>query len=249
MTLTLNNLPAPTDWVEWCLNPAENMPPRLVGNGIAAQFVGQLLIAPMNVFMAAAECAVLGAQQNDDQSPDDVLPVLGVADALPQYANESNVNYRLRLQQKWNVWAAAGQPVGLIDQLVDAGFPTATIAYDLTGGGDYVDAAGNPIFFVPSYLPSAMWWSQFLLNIPLTVPLGNGAILGPGGATSQLINAQQLATIQLIVKKFKPAKWRCAEVMITLPGTGTIYDDGFLYDDNLNYDTTDTWVIERFPSS
>ena len=65
---------------------------------------------------------------------------------------------------------------------------------------------------------------------------------------SRLLSAQQLTTIRLIINKFKPAKWRCAEVMVVIPGTGIIYDDGFQYDTGLQYDRPETWVIERFKS-
>jgi hypothetical protein len=200
--------------------------------------------------------ATLARSQNYPTSPDDELPYLGQEAGLPQYVLEANTSFRQRLTDKWDVWKEAASQGGIIDQIAEAGFDAVGVIpfiyFDLPGGGD--DGVTDPTApgYSPEYTqtgiptyPSSMggsgWWSQFaLILVMISGSIGTGGgnnTTGPTANQGQLIGADQLLSLQLIVNKFKPANWACREIVaMYLPTSGTVVYDQLDDDGNYVYD-------------
>lgn len=240
----------PTSWTEWA---SLNLPQRLGNSGLSSQFAGICLTLVQDAAFQAFSEALLARCQDEPTSPDDELPYLGQEAGLPQYATEANAAFRSRLDSKWSVWSQAASQSGIVNQLLQAGFPNGTvvptIVFNLPGGGDNgVTDPTSPYYSpeyagtgIPLYPASNTWWSQFAVLLQLGAPIGSGA-----QGRSQLISNDQLQAMQLIVNKFKPANWACREIVIEyLPTSGSVVWDqlnaagtGYLYD----YDTSAiTW--------
>ncbi len=134
----------------------------------------------------------------------DALRPLGQEMSIPQFPEESWLQYRSRLRDGWSTWVRAGSAQIIVEQLELAGLPGATW-YRWSESGSV---------------------SEFQILFPtgthtVTGPgeeigsfvVGDGTILGPEGLT-----VPQMDTIRGIINLWKPHNWVCRKVKFELSG-------------------------------
>lgn len=169
---------------------------------------------------------------NFEHGPDDALVPIGNERLLPRYPNETNDGYRARLADAWNLWGNAGDETGIVDQLAAAGYPNAFVETPITASitslsGTYLEEG------ISTWPDSSGYWSQFRVLIPFTVGQGSSAAITYGdehyfgdgsvyGSSGDLVDFEDLATMRLIIQKFKPVDWVCREiVLLNMTGSTT----------------------------
>jgi hypothetical protein len=193
-------------------------------------------------FEALTECWY-ARNPNATGCPAGVISYLGAEASLPQYASETAANYLARYNDKWNIWAQAGSDQW-ISQLYWSVLPWANdveliaLDYNLGSGGDYV---GN-VPFIPPWYDDPTYWSQFVVSVQLTAPIGSGAL-----DYSSLLSPSQLTNFQQIIKKFKSVDYVCREICVTLLPTGDNWDVGQLWDNGVYWDGHSAYV-EHLPA-
>ena len=142
----------------------------------------------------------------ESTSPNDALALKGRERLLERYPNETNDQYRSRINDAWKAWSDAGGSPSIEGQLHAAGFTDAYVAFDSGREG-------------PRGLP-APYWSQFWVRFPpesgivvsLTQHLWDGAsALWDGAISWQPTNLtkEQLSLLAGIINKWKPSDWIC----------------------------------------
>lgn len=134
----------------------------------------------------------------------DALTPAGEELSLPRYPQETWTQYHTRLQRAWNDWPYAGHESSILGQLTAAGYDGAQIFYT----DDMTD------------------WSHFWVFFPVgthtvtsegpeigSFVVGDGTTIGPEG-----LDAIDLLTTRLIIKKFKPAHWVCDHIIYEIEG-------------------------------
>lgn len=106
----------------------------------------------------------------------EALEMTGRERLMPRYLNETDTAYAARLQDAWDLWAAAGTKAGMLAQFAAAGW----------SGLKYFTATDWPLTTV------ADWWSQWFLFFPEgthswsgppivgTTVLVGSSVVGPG---------------------------------------------------------------------
>lgn len=146
----------------------------------------------------------------DEQSPDDVLGLIGRERRLPRYPSETNDQYRARLHGAWDAYKFAGDESSILGQLTTAGF----------GGAEIYDAWQWPTRGEPGH------WSQFWVFFPAGthtvngIPVvGGGWVIGDGTLVGvEGITIEQVTTIRGIIRKWKPVQWVCRGVIFEISG-------------------------------
>lgn len=144
----------------------------------------------------------------------DALRPLGQETSIPQFPEESWLQYRSRLRDAWSSWSRAGSAAIIVEQLELAGFPGA-IWYRWGEGGSLTEfqiffpAGTHTVTGMPTYDSGLLY--------------DDGSVYGPLGIT-----ATQMDTIRGIVNLWKPHNWVCRKVKFEV--TGPTYDTGLFYD-------------------
>jgi hypothetical protein len=199
-----------TSWLAGALSGAWNQ----IVNGVSG-----------DVYIQVATLAHRMGWLLDDESPDDALPLFAAERRLPRYVAESVTSHRERLHNAWEIYKYAGSDETLLEQLEAAGY----------GNGVIVTASEWPTVSGPNgELP---YWSQFWIFFPIgshpvTSPgpeigsfiVGDGTTIGPEGITSA-----QIKELRAIVRKWKPSRWICRQVIFQI--TGWTVGDGSVVGD------------------
>jgi hypothetical protein len=164
----------------------------------------------------------------DEESPDDILPLIGKERRMPAYPAETPAQYRLRLWRAWDAYAYAGSEFCLTDQLAAAGYPNCQVIY--------YPARPGPNGQSP-------YWSQFWIRFPEgsheVVRIGSnwdgftwddGTVWGPAYFPPLFV-----ATIRGIVAKWKPVDWICR---------GFLFEIGDARWDAFNWSDGTLWADE-----
>jgi hypothetical protein len=153
----------------------------------------------------------------------DALRPLGREMSIPQFPEESWLQYRSRLRDAWLTWARAGSPSIICEQLELAGFPGAV--WYRWGG----TLTSFQIFF-----PFGTH------NVTASSQLYDGGALYDDGSVYDLegITSAQIDTIKGIINLWKPHNWVCQKVIFELAAAS--YDSGHTYDEpGLLYGSTE----------
>ncbi len=149
----------------------------------------------------------------DEQSPDDVLPLIGSERRMPRYPIETADQYRARLLGAWDAYTFAGAEQTIVAQFAAAGYPGVTIVFDAAALGPNGEAAP--------------YWSQFWVYFPyssghpVTSHGANWGAFNYGDGTIYGLNASAgfYALIHGIVRKWKPSRWICRGFKFQLADT------------------------------
>jgi len=171
--------------------------------------MGQRMVATFGLLFDAIQQtildAVLSPWLDETNGPAyDSLRLIGKEQSIPQFPEESWLQYRARLRDPWSTWARAGGPPLIIEQLALGGFPGAQIFRWSAGGSPSEFVVFFPAGSHPVTGPGAAWGSFVW---------GDGTHYGPTGITPA-----QIETIRGIIKHWKPAIWVCKKVIFELSG-------------------------------
>jgi len=230
MTLQAEN------WTEWV---SINVPSRF-RKGYLGAYVGNCYSLVADVCEQAMREACLAQCFKEPVSPDDALDKVANQRSLPRYAGETADAHRARLADAWNTWRFAGDESSIEGQLALAGYGNVEVQTDLLSGG-------HPELGIPNYPASSAYWSQFNVVIKLTSALGS---FNDGLERSSIVTAEQLATVRLIIRKFKPVDWICREVIfvLTTPTSHRWDEPGLVWDaPGLVWAASADSLVERFP--
>jgi hypothetical protein len=134
----------------------------------------------------------------------DALRPLGQEMSIPQFPEESWLQYRSRLRDGWSSWSRAGTANIICEQLELAGFPGA-VWYRWGEGGSLTEFQ---IFF-----PAGTHTVTAQGPLFGSFDFGDGSVFGPVGITSA-----QMDTIRGIINLWKPHNWVCRKVKFELSG-------------------------------
>lgn len=164
----------------------------------SAAWFGVLFGLTGNLIMQGLAYALRSTSLLDEQSPDDVLPLIGNERRMPRYPLETTAQYRARLHGAWEANSFAGADAILM-QLEAAGVAGEFRYYARPGPN------GEPFY-----------WSQFWVffpygSHPITGPavevdsgwtVGDGTVIGATGGSAAFF-----ATLRGIIRKWKPVQW------------------------------------------
>lgn len=157
--------------------------------------------------------------RNTDGPAYDGIRYVGNESSMPQYPDETWLEYRSRLRGDWTTWSLAGDENTIVNQLALAGRPNAQVLRWAENGS----------------------WSEFVVFYPngahpVTGELVVGSFtVGPSAIIGAIgITPEQLASYKDLIKHWKPADWRCPwiiwEVSGETYGTGHTYGEaGLVY--------------------
>ncbi|MGB0963974.1 MAG: hypothetical protein ACPGVY_14910 [Mycobacterium sp.] len=154
----------------------------------------------------------------------EALEMTGRERLMPRYLDETDTAYAARLQDAWDLWAAAGTAAGMIAQFAAAGW----------SGVEIYTSTQWPLRHV------AGWWSQWFLFFPegthsWTGPntYGDGHTYGDGATYGSSATVGEVQRIRGILGLWKAGHEICREVVIEITGptygTGHTYGDGSVY--------------------
>ena len=177
--------------------------------GVLCGLTGDLLAEGMSLALKLAWI-------DHEESPDDVLPLIGSERGMPRYPGESVTSYRARLQDAWNAYTFAGAEQTIVSQFEHAGYPGTEIQFDAAADGPNGEAAP--------------YWSQFWVYFPYTSghPVtGDGATWnsfnwGDGTLYGLSVTVGFYQLIHGIVRKWKPTRWICRGFIFELADTSTV---------------------------
>lgn len=224
-----------TTWSEW---GTENLPHPLERGGgeLVQEVYDNSVLTPADTATSHLLSASHARNLKSEHSPDSALALLGAECGLPQYAGESNSNYRARLNARWSIWGQCGTPGAITDTLEYIGFDRAFVVESLTGGG-------APDAGIPIYPSTSEHWSQFIVIACVTGSWGTGA-----DGWSTLLSQAQLDSVRAAVKRLKPVDWACREIVVT--DGPVVYDDRsvvYWTPPNVEFAADGVSVSERFP--
>jgi hypothetical protein len=177
--------------------------------GVLCSYTGDILADGMNLALRLAWLA-------DDESPDDVLPLVGAERGMPRYPGETPIQYRARLLDAWNAYTFAGAEQTIVSQFAHAGYPGVEITFDAAALGPNGEAAP--------------YWSQFWVYFPFSSghpvtgngPTWNSFNYGDGTVYGLGVTVGFYQLIHGIVRKWKPTRWICRGFIFELADTSTV---------------------------
>lgn len=143
------------------------------------------------------------ARETDGPAYDALRP-LGQECSIPQFPEESWLQYRSRIENPWEPWSRAGSAAIIVEQLELAGFPGA-VWYRWGEGGSLTEFQ---IFF-----PAGT--HTVTASGP---PYGGGSVYGAATYGPVGITSAQMDTIRGIINLWKPHNWVCRKVKFELTG-------------------------------
>lgn len=166
-----------------------------------------------------------------------LLGLIGEENGMFQYNEESDTAFRNRILNRWQLFRTFGTPSSVTDQLNNASFASASIAYDLVGSDeDRQPVKGGSKYIIPAYSASGDHWAQFnvLLDITDKIP--------SSGTLSNILSDQLLSDARQIVSKYKDIQWICREIVL-ISGSGDYWGDDSLTYGSFTY--SDAGTVER----
>jgi hypothetical protein len=157
-------------------------------------------------------------------APDDALPWIGAERLIERYPGETTPQYRARLRAAWDAWLFAGTAQGVVGALRAAGFNASV--FSVRAAPSWWVGAWPPNG--PEALPAASW-SRFWIVIEPPFPFAWtlrrwGAFawgeLGADGTPltwGSTATVRQVELVRSIVRKWKAAHERCAQVLVRVP--------------------------------
>jgi hypothetical protein len=125
---------------------------------------------------------------------------------MPQYATETWPQYKARLATDWETWTEyAGSFRGIVRQLELAGAPGAQI-FRFSDTGSWSE------FIVLYPAGTHTVTGELTIGGSWTIGAGDGTI-GPIGLT-----LEQLSTYKDLIVHWKPAIWKCTEIIFEISG-------------------------------
>lgn len=199
-------------------------PPWLLGDR-SSGFVGLTLATVGDLLCDGMRLALRMPWLRDDESPSDVLPLIGSERRLPGYPKETLPQYRARLIGAWEAYRFGGSVYAIESQLAASGYPHARVT------------------FFPG-LPGPNGESPYYSQFWITFPPGTHEATEVGALWDSFtwddgtpwgpvhVDPQFLATVRGIVRKWKPVQWICR---------GFIFQFGTATWDSFNWDDSTTW--------
>jgi hypothetical protein len=155
--------------------------------------------------------ALLFRQNKSGNCPTDVLGEIGAEYGVIRAANETDADFKTRIDNRWTILPYYGQESALASTIEDVGYGEVIISTYLMGTDYDIPApyTGQPI---PAYPPSSEYPSQFTVMIQVTESI---AIEDQG--ESALMTDAQLNTVRAFIKQMKPVDWICREIVLIAP--------------------------------
>ena len=211
-------------------------PPWLTVNGESGQ-LGFALDVIKNAFVERCRLGLMVRfPQQDPQgtpAPDDALAAMGRDRRMVRGISETSKAYAARLLTWLDVWATAGNPFTLMNQLAAYMGPLPDIrTVDVRGNWFTRLADGTQ----SALLNQANWdwdgaadalarWSRFWVIIypnglwTSSAKWGDGGQWGDGRTWGSSATSDQVQTIKGIVKTWKPAGTRCINIILAFDNT------------------------------
>lgn len=180
------------------------------GSGWGAKFLFGIGVY-YDAFKQALYLAANATDLNSSTIPTDALSVLGKERLMPAYPSETQVQHQSRLLDAWDAWAYGGSKTGIESQFTAAGYTGTTVyrkrEWPARGESGY--------------------WSEFWVFIPIEADAEGGScpvvgesglIVGDTWVLGSGLTPEQSYWFRWIVKKWKPARWRCPSVIIETSG-------------------------------
>lgn len=194
--------------------------PRAFAQPLASGWFGVLGGYTGDIIADGLTNALRAAWIRDDQSPDDVLPLVGSERGMPLYPGETLAGYRARLEDAWNAYVFAGAEQTIESQFEHAGYPGVNITFDAAALGPKGEAAP--------------YWSQFWVYFPYSSghpvtadgPKWNAFNYGDGTVYGLGVPVGFYQLIHGIVRKWKPTRWVCRGFKFQLANS-SIVEIGF----------------------
>jgi len=194
----------------------------------ASAFFGVLVGVLADSHQEAATLAARMHLLDDEQSPDDILPIIAKDRKLERYYLETAAQHRQRLIGAWGIYAIAGSETVILEQLRAAGFGPTVLMPEWGEPGPEWGEPGYTWGDLGAYIQFRPWengprgepapyWSQYWVVFksgfhPVTgppTPWGNFVwgdigewVWRPAGYSRDFAR-----TIRSIVKKWKPSRW------------------------------------------
>jgi hypothetical protein len=187
------------------MSAATSIPQMLPGwmrRGWGAKLVG-VIAGVLDTLSTSALQASTVSRLTLQDTPDDVLPLLGEERRLPAFPGEPPEYHRQRLIDAWDTHEFSGSSAAVAGQ-VDYLLGVANSAPERTAKTCRRDPMIHPI-------SDTAWWSRFWLVVPWSVH---------GGA----LTADQKTTLCSSVRTWKSVRWRCDGV--ALIGQCPVVGDG-----------------------
>jgi hypothetical protein len=177
--------------------------PRPFAEGIGGGWFGVLHSLTGDLLAEGMSLALRLAWLREAESPDDVLPLVGLERGMPRYPGETPAQYRARLLDAWNAYRFAGAEQTIVSQFAHAGYPGVQIVFNAAALGPNGEAAP--------------YWSQFWVHFPLSSghpvtgagPTWNSFNYGDGTVYGLGVTVGFYQLIHGIVGKWKPVRWIC----------------------------------------
>jgi hypothetical protein len=177
--------------------------------GITCALTGDLLADGLSIALRLAWLA-------DEESPDDVLPLVGAERGMPRYPGETPDQYRARLLDAWNAYKFAGSEGTIVAQFAHAGYPGTEIVFNAAALGPNGEAAP--------------YWSQFWVHFPFSSdhpvtgdgPTWGSFNYGDGTVYGLDVTVGFYQLIHGIVRKWKPSRWICRGFTFELADTSIV---------------------------
>lgn len=227
-------------------------PPRLKQNKL-----GQLLVELTGIICDAYAIAKRDAQcSNFPGNPAQpyVSDEISLKErGLVKFLNDTRASIQSRAANAWTTQPLLSGPLGIVGQLAQAGYSNPMmIAQGLLGTNSYPFPLineggfnyGNLFQDFSNYPPSADWWSQFIVIVPMSdycapwpvsfswdetqwdTPYSNW-----DGVCSLLASPEQLTEIRTVINKYTPVDWVCREVALLPPAVTASWNLGLYASD------------------
>lgn len=175
--------------------------PRPFGAALSSGWFGVLNALTGNLIAEGMGIALRMPWLLEEESPDDVLPLVGAERGMPRYPDESVTNYRARLHDAWDAYKFAGSEGTISAQFAHAGYPGVEIYFDAAALGPRGEAAP--------------YWSQFWIYFPYssghpvtaTGPTWGSFTYGDGTIYGLSVSVAFYQLLHGIGGKWKPTRW------------------------------------------
>lgn len=199
-----------------------NISPSWLQGPFGAKYVAAVIGLLGDTGQALATLGLKAGWLKLDTSPADAVAPVGEGANMPKYFTDTDVTYKTRVVDRWDVWEAAGSKPQLLALVQGMGFPNAEIF--------------EAIQDWPSRPPTP-YWSQFWIVIPSvdhSFTPGNlwddGFLYGAFTWSIQGTNATEIiGAIRDAVCHFKPGHTILREIIFETGGWS--YDTGHLWDE------------------
>jgi hypothetical protein len=167
-------------------------------------------------------------------APNDALPLLAYQYNLTRGFQETDADYRVRLQHAWSHWQWSGTDLGILIAMQPSGFTTIPWDPDNPVPFNPNDPAISRVFVVRNCdtgigCPDGnfAFWNRFWVCIDASDEAilgdgvwgspgtyGDGGVWGAGTIHGSLITGSMIGSWIAAIRQFKPAGWTCVSIEI-----------------------------------